>query len=165
METIYSRRSIRKYLDKKIDEDIITELLKAAMAAPSAGNQQPWEYYVVSNKELIKELSQVTPYTKCAAGAPIVLVPCYRTEGLRFPAFAHIDMSASVENLLIEATHHGLGTVWMGIAPHQDNQDKVNKLLDLPEGLQSFALIALGYPDEVKEAQTRYEENRVHLIK
>ena len=164
METIYSRRSIRKYLDKKIDEDIITELLKAAMAAPSAGNQQPWEYYVVTNKELIMKLSQVTPYTKCAANAPVVLVPCYRTNGLRFPEYAHIDMSASVENVLLEATHHGLGSVWMGIAPHQDRQNEVNKLLALPENLQAFALIAVGYPDEHKEAQTRFEETRVHYL-
>ena len=81
MNSIFHRVSIRKYQDKEVDQEKIEKLLRAAMAAPSAHNQQPWEYYVVSDKNIIEQLSQASPYTKCAKDAPVVFVPCYRSEG------------------------------------------------------------------------------------
>ena len=135
MDSIFHRVSIRKYKDQKVEEEKITQMLKAAMAAPSACNQQPWEFYVVTDTEKIKELSQASPYTGCAKGAPLVFVPCYREVGVA-PGYYHIDMSAAVENLLLEADHLGLGAVWMGIAP-------------VEERLQ----------------QDRFDENRIHWVR
>ena len=81
MDSIFHRVSIRKFQDKPVEPEKIEKLLRAAMAAPSAGNQQPWEFYVVTDKEKILELSKATPYSGCAAGAPVVIVPVYRKEG------------------------------------------------------------------------------------
>lgn len=72
------------------------------MAAPSAANQQPWEFFVVTNKEKLEELSRSTPYAGCTKNASVAFVPCYR-KGTKYLAYAQIDMSASVENLLLEA--------------------------------------------------------------
>ena len=83
MKEIFERVSIRKYEDRPVEEEKIRQILKAAMAAPSAGNQQPWEFYVIRDREKIRQLAEVTPYSKSAAGAPVVIVPCYRTSGLR----------------------------------------------------------------------------------
>ena len=75
MNSIFHRISVRKYEDKPVEKEKIMEILKAGMQAPSACNQQPWEFYVVTDKEKIQKLSKVTPYTGCAAGAPAVIVP------------------------------------------------------------------------------------------
>ena len=80
MENIFHRVSIRKYEDKPVGKEKILQILKAGMQAPSACNQQPWEFYVVTDKEKIQELSKATPYSGCAAGAPVVIVPVYRKE-------------------------------------------------------------------------------------
>ena len=81
MSSIFHRISVRKFEDRPIEKEKIVQVLKAGMQAPSACNQQPWEFYVVTDKEKIQELSTATPYSKCAAGAPVVIVPVYRTEG------------------------------------------------------------------------------------
>ena len=116
MNSIFHRISVRKYEDKPVEKEKIMEILKAGMQAPSACNQQPWEFYVVTDKEKIQKLSKVTPYTGCAAGAPAVIVPVYHTEGLVAPSFAQIDMSIAQENIWLETDTLGLGGVWFGIA-------------------------------------------------
>ena len=110
MNSIFHRISVRKYEDKPVEKEKIMEILKAGMQAPSACNQQPWEFYVVTDKEKIQKLSKVTPYTGCAAGAPAVIVPVYHTEGLVAPSFAQIDMSIAQENIWLETDT--LGMVW-----------------------------------------------------
>ena len=136
------------------------------LAAPSACNQQPWEYYVVTNKNKIEALSKTSPYAGCAKHAPLVFVACYRKEeGIIAPSYQEIDLSASVENLLLEADELGLGAVWMGIAPGIERMEAVRKVLDLPERLNAFALIPCGYPAESRPQQDRYEEKRVHYVR
>lgn len=165
MNAIFHRVSIRKYEDKQVEQAKIEKMLRAAMAAPSACNQQPWEYYVVTNKTKIEELSQVSPYATCAKDAPLVFVACYRAaDALIAPDYAEIDMSASVENLLLEADELGLGGVWMGIAPNGERMEAVREVIDLPENLYAFALIPCGYPAEARQQQDRYEECRVHYL-
>lgn len=163
MNAIFHRVSIRKYQEKPVEQEKITRLLRAAMAAPSACNQQPWEYYVVTDKRVIEELSGCSPYAKCAKAAPVVFVPCYRKEIIA-PPYADIDMSASVENLLLEADELGLGAVWMGISPIEERMEAVEKVLHIPDTLRAFALVPCGYPAEERSWQDRFEEGRVHYI-
>lgn len=165
MKSIYSRVSIRKYKDMPVEAEKITEILKAGMQAPSAGNQQPWEFYVVTNKETIEKLSGAHQYAGCVAGAPVVIVPVYRTKGLRFPEYAQIDMSIAQENMWLMTDDLGLGGVWIGIAPLKERMDVIREILDLPEDLEAFSLFALGYPDEAKEQQDRFEQDRIHYVK
>ena len=162
MNSIFKRRSIRKYLDKKVEKEKIDLLLKAAMNAPSAGNQQPWEFYVIEDKDMIEKLSHCSPYASCLKNAPLAIVPVYRKEGLRFEEYAHIDMSICCENMWLEATELGLGCVWLGIAPIKERMDKVNEIIDIDEGLESFAIMAIGYSDEEKEDKDYYDINRIH---
>lgn len=164
MDEIFERVSIRKYLDKTVEKEKIEKILRAAMAAPSAGNQQPWEFYVVTDKEKIKALSECSPYSGCAANAPVVLVPCYRTEGLMFPEFDTIDLSIATENAWLEITSLGLGGVWLAVAPIEDRVEKVKAVLDIPDSLVPFALLPFGYPAEDRPQQDRYDETRVHFV-
>ncbi len=164
MDVIFKRTSIRKYTDQKVEPEKIEKLLRAAFAAPSAGNQQPWEYYVVTDPAKITALAGTSPYAGCVQNAPLALVPCYRTRGLRCPEYAQIDLSASTENVLLEAEELGLGAVWLGIAPLQDRMDAVKKVLDIREDLEAFAIISCGYPAEQKEQQDRYDDSRIHYV-
>ena len=164
MKEIFNRISVRKYEEKPVEKDKVEKILRAAMAAPSAGNQQPWEFYVVTDKEKIKRLSECSPYSGCAANAPVVLVPCYRTEGLKFPEFDLIDLSIATENAWLEITSLGLGGVWLAVAPFEDRIEKVNGALDIPDTLVPFALLPFGYPAEDRPQQDRYDEARVHYV-
>ncbi len=165
MNAIFHRVSIRKYQDRPIEDEKIIKMLQAAMQAPSAANQQPWEYYVVTNQEKKDALSKVSPYAGFANSAPVIFVACYQAQGLRAPSYAHIDLSASVENLLLEADALGLGAVWMGIAPQEERMEAVRQVINLPEDLHAFALISCGYPAEERPQEPRYDESRVHYIK
>ena len=134
------------------------------MAAPSAGNQQPWEFYVVTNPELIEKLSTVSPYSGCAKNAPVVIVSAYR-EKLWAPMYAQIDMSIAMEHLWLACEEQGLGGVWMGIAPQEERMQAVEQLVGIPEGLRAFAIFPLGYPAEERQQQNRFDESRIHYIK
>lgn len=148
-----------------VEEEKINEILKAGMQAPSAGNQQPWEFYVVTNKEKIEALSKSHIYAGCASGAPVVIVPVYRKTNLRFPQYAEIDLSIAQENMWLMTDYLGLGGVWMGIAPIRERMDKVREILDLPEEVEAFSLFPLGYPDEARKQQDRYDESRIHYVR
>lgn len=163
MSGIFHRTSIRQYRDKKVEQEKIERMLRAAMAAPSACNQQPWEYYVVTDRSKLEQLSESSPYAGCTKNAPMAFVACYR-EACTAPEYAHIDLSASVENLLLEADEQGLGAVWLGIAPLQERMERVARILELPETLRAFAVIPCGYPAEEKAQQERYDSSRVHYI-
>ena len=98
MNSIYHRVSVRKYQDKPVEREKIVAILRAAMQAPSAGNQQPWEFYVVTKRALIEKLATVSPYAGCTKGAPAVIVAAYR-EDCMMPEYAQIDLSIAMENL------------------------------------------------------------------
>lgn len=163
MNSIFHRTSIRTYKQQHVESEKITKLLKAAMAAPSAGNQQPWEFYVITNQDIIARLSACSPYSGCAKNAPVVIVPCCRSQAT-FPENVLMDVSAASENILLEADTLELGAVWLGIAPVEDRMNAVKDVLSLPEQLVPFCLIPVGYPEIVRPQQDRYDESRVHYI-
>ena len=139
MNNIYSRVSIRKYQDKPVEKEKTEAILKAAMQAPSAANQQPWEFYVVSNKEKLEALSKVSPYAGMTKNAPAAIVSVYRKD-CAIPQYAEIDLSIAMENLWLETDAQGLGGVWLGIAPIEDRMQAVEKILGIPDDLRAFAI-------------------------
>jgi nitroreductase len=164
MNEIFHRVSIRRFQDRPVEKEKTEAILQAAMQAPSAANQQPWEFYVVTDRDMIEKLSRVHLYSGAAAGAPVVIVPCYRTKDLWVPEWAQIDLAIATENLWLETTAQGLGGVWMGIAPQEDRIEAVDAILGLPEGLHAFALFPLGYPAESRPQEDRWDPSRVHYI-
>lgn len=164
MNTIFHRTSIRQYTSQAVEEDKVRRLLEAAMAAPSAGNQQPWEFYVVTDRDTLTALSQCSPYAGVLCNAPLGIVVCCQAD-CRMPEYAQIDCSAAVENILLEADYLNLGAVWLGIAPLQERIEAAGKVLNIPEHLYAFSFIACGYPAEEKEQQNRYDEARIHYVK
>ena len=164
MSNIFERVSIRKYEDRPVEEEKILAILKAAMQAPSATNQQPWEFYVVTNKETLKKLSEVSPYAYMTKDAPVAIVSVYRKE-CKVPEYAQIDLSIAMENLWLETNDQGLGGVWLGIAPNEERMKKVEEVLNIPNHLRAFAIFPLGYPAETRTQQDRFEEERIHYCR
>lgn len=164
VNSIFSRASIRKYQSNPVEAEKVDKLLRAGFAAPSAGNQQPWEFYVVTNKMKIQELSNFSPHAQCLADAPLAIIPCYHIKGNFHDEYVLQDMSACSENILLEATELGLGAVWLGAAPHKERCDFVRKALDIPDDLNPFCLIACGYPAQTRRKRNRYCEEKIHYV-
>ena len=163
MNSIYTRVSIRKYQDKPVEAEKTEAILRAAMQAPSAGNQQPWEFYVVTNKEILKALSEVSPYAGMVKDAPTAIVSAYRKECWA-PEYAQIDLSIAMENMWLETDAQGLGGVWLGIAPLEDRMKAVEEIIGIPDGLRAFAIFPYGYPAEERRQQDRFDESRIHYV-
>jgi nitroreductase len=163
MNNIYTRVSIRKYQDRPVEKEKTEAMLRAAMQAPSAANQQPWEFYVVTNKEKLKALSGVSPYAGMTKNAPAAIVSVYRKD-CAIPAYAQIDLSIAMENLWLETDAQGLGGVWLGIAPQEERMKAVEEILDLPDTVRAFAIFAYGYPAEERKQQDRFDPERIHYV-
>lgn len=161
MKEIFERVSVRKYLDDKVEKEKIEKLLRAGMAAPSAGNQQPWAFCVTENAEKMEALTKVSPYTTPLHGAPLCIAVLYKKGALRHKDYVDQDLSAATQNILLEAEHLGLGAVWMGIAPLKERMDGAKKVLELDDEYEVFALIAVGYPDNKPAMHDRYDAKRV----
>ena len=163
MNSIYHRVSIRRYQDRPVEKEKLEAILRAAMQAPSAANQQPWEFYVVTDREKLKALSETSPYAKMTKDAPVAIVPVSRRD-CAIPAYAEIDMSIAVENLWLETDAQGLGGVWLGIAPLEDRMKAVEEVLGIPSHLRAFAIFPLGYPAEERQQQDRFDAKRIHYM-
>ena len=163
MESIYHRVSIRRFQDRPVEKEKTDAILRAAMQAPSAANQQPWEFYVVTNRDKIQALARSHPYAGTAANAPVVIVTVYRKE-CPLPMYAEIDLAIALENMWLETDAQGLGGVWMGVAPLEDRMEAVERILDIPDHLRAYALFPLGYPAESRQQQDRWDAARIHYV-
>ena len=159
------RRSVRKFEEKPVDRAIEKALLESAMQAPSATNQQPWEYMVVRNRSVLEALSGVSSGAWPLKDAPLGIVTLMR-ETKRKSEMRPQDMAASTENILLEAVQQGLGGVWIGAYPLEERTEKIRDILDISGDLTPFSMIALGYPapSEKKSVSKRYDESRVKRI-
>ena len=160
IQTIFARRSIRKYTSETISEESIQTLLEAAMAAPSASNRKPWQFIVITERETLDALAESHRHGKMLFDAPLSIAVCGDlTEMERFWVQ---DCSAATENLLLAATALGLGAVWLGVYPREERVRAVRRILSLPEHITPLNLIAIGHPAEEKQARTQFDRTRVH---
>lgn len=163
MDIISNRRSIRKYEDRPVEKEKIEKLLRAAMQAPSAGNQQPWEFIVFENKDTLKKLSEMSPYSKMVEGASVAFVALANSDDLKIFSAWQQDMGAAVENLLLEVVQLELGAVWLGVSTAESSMNYIKDLFNLPENIKPFALIPVGYPDgQENKFVDRFNGKKVH---
>jgi len=156
LDFICRRRSVRRFQKKAIPEETLTLLLKAAMAAPSGNNAQPWEFVVVRDPKIKADLSRVHPWVSMAADAPAAIV----VMGDKGSEWWADDCAAATENLLLAAANLGLGTVWCGIK--ENDARAVRKILGAPERLGVLCIVAIGYPAESPPPHTKYRKEKVH---
>lgn len=162
-DPIFHRVSVRQFLETPVESEKTERILRAAMASPSAVNQQPWEFYVVKDKTLLEQLASCSPYASCIAHAPQAIVPVWKTDCM-LPEFAQIDLSIAMEHIWLEADLLGLGGVWLSLAPYEERMKKAEKILSLPKNHRAFALFPYGYPKMERAQQNRFDESRIHWI-
>ncbi len=166
MKEIFSRRSIRKYKEEPVEQEKIDKMLRAAMYAPSAGNEKPWHFIVIKDREIMTAITKFHPHTHMLKEAPLAIIACADIKNIKYDgAFWIQDIAASVQTLMLEAEHLGIGTCWCGVYPKKELVDNLAKLLSLPENIIPAAIVAVGYPAEQREVRDRYSAQRVHYDK
>jgi nitroreductase len=161
-DPILSRRSIRDFTAAPVADADLERLLQAAMAAPSAGNQQPWRFVVVTERGMLEAITRIHPYARMLLQAPLAIVVCGDPSAGRWPDFWDQDCSAAVENVLVEAQSLGLGAVWLGVYPLAERVEGLRELFGVPPEVVPFAVVAVGHPASRKPPADRYDPTRVH---
>jgi len=162
MDAILSRRSIRKYTKQSVPDQLIKELLEAAMNAPSAGNEQPWHFIVINDRGILDEIPKYHPYSQMIREAYVAIVICCDLQLDKQDGLWVQDCAAATENLLLAVQAKGLGAVWLGVYPREERVTGLRKLLSIPEQVIPFSLIPIGYPAEHKPRADRYDSSRIH---
>jgi nitroreductase len=163
VEAIRTRRSVRRYTDQPVPDTVVADLLRAATAAPSAGNQQPWQFVVVRDKATLEVVAGANPYGGMAREAQLVVVICGDLKREQRPGFWVQDCAAATQNLLIAAHAMGLGAVWCGTYPREERMQPIADVLGLPRHVLPFSVIPIGYPEEQPAPVDRYDPRRVHF--
>jgi len=163
MNEIFTRTSVRQFESREVEPEKIQGILRAGFSAPSALNQREWEFFVVTNKEILIKLSKASPYAGTVAKAPAAIVICYRTN-IKAIDFAHIDCAVAAENILLQLESLGLGGVFLAIAPLEERIQAVKKILALPDNLEPFNIIAFGYPKSKRIPNDRFNPSAVHYV-
>ena len=161
MKEIFSRRSIRKYTNQEITDDILHQILKAGMNAPTARNLKPFEFIVIKDKEILEQLSNAKKNAYFVKDSNVTIVVLAK----EVSEFWQQDLGAVTQNILLQATEFGIGSCWVGIAPNESYEQYIREMLDIPEDIRVFSMISLGYPEEVKEKNDNYYEEKVHYNK
>ena len=142
LENIAERKSVRKYLNKSVEEDKIDAMVKAGMAAPSGMDRRPWEFVVVTDREALDSMAAKLPYAKMLTNAPLAIVVCGDTTR---SSYWYLDCSAATQNVLLAAEALGLGAVWTAAYPYEDRIDVVRQNTGLPENIVPLCVIPIGY--------------------
>jgi nitroreductase len=162
IEAIMTRRSIRKYTDKPVDDDVVEKLLRAAMAAPSSGNEQPWHFIVIRERKILEHIPTFHPHSHMLKEAALAILIC-EDPGLEiYKGRGVLDCSAATENMLLAAHALGLGAVWLGIYPVEERMCGMRKLLNMPAQVVPISLVSIGYPNQKCTSEDRYKPERVH---
>jgi nitroreductase len=165
INTILTRRSIRKFKNTPVCEKDIEDLLKAAMAAPSAGNSQCWEFIIINDRKILDEIPKIHPYAQTVLESPVAILVCADLTREKYAGRWILDCSAATQNILLAVHAKGLGAVWVGIHPDEKRINDINELLNLPVHIRPVSLIPIGYPDETKPPSNRFDKNKIHYNK
>lgn len=162
LDWIHARRSIRKYTAEPVSETDVTEILEAAMAAPSAGNQQPWHFVVIRDRSVLDAIPGFHPNSRMVLEASVGILVCCDSSLEKHAGYWVQDCAAATENLLLAVVAKGLGAVWCGVYPRPDRVEGFTRLLGIPAHVTPFAFVPIGHPAESKPPARRYDANRVH---
>ena len=165
INNILTRVSVREFTGEKISAEQIDTLLRAAMAAPSAINKQPWAFIVVTDEAVIAKLGEALPYSRCSNHPAVAIIPCGDLSKAipgEMGAFWVNDVSAATENLLLAAHAMGLGAVWTGLHPDMNRASLVQQMLGLPEHIIPLCVVPVGIPAEQPAVKDKFLPENVH---
>ena len=159
IENILTRRSVRSYTDQDVEPEKIEAILEAGMAAPSGKNGQPWDFIVLTRREILDEMAERLPYAKMLREARVAIAVC--ADRTKSP-YWYVDCSAAAENILLAAHALGLGAVWTATYPYRDRMDVVKELCGLPGSYDSLCVIPVGYPAREARPKDNFDAGKIH---
>jgi len=159
---IQARRSIRQYTADPVDDAQVEALLRAAMAAPSAGNEQPWEFVVIRDRAAMKKVTEFHPHAQPLVRSQLGILVCADMQRVQYGEMWVQDCAAATQNILLAAANMGLGTCWLGVHPRPERIAGLRELCKLPEHVAPFALLTVGVPAGHVEPADYYDPARVH---
>ena len=165
-KSIFTRRSIRKFIPGEISKNQILEIVRAGMYAPSARNGRPWEMIVITERDLLNSCSEANPYASMAKSAAVAIVVCAKTTNSTSEHYYPQDCAAAIENMLLMARDMEFGAVWTGISSNEERISNYRNLLSIPQEIHPIAMIVIGHTDiEQIELKDRFEESKIHWNK
>ena len=162
LEALFTRRSIRKYTNQKVEKEVIADLIRSGMFAPSACNKQPWHFVVIEDRKILNDIAACHPNAKMLCNAACAIVVCGDEVKAHDKGYWPVDCSAATQCILLSAHAKGQGACWVGIYPREERIAAMKKLMNLPEHVHAFSVISLGYPAETPKAANRFDESRIH---
>ncbi|MBZ4643074.1 MAG: nitroreductase [Deferribacteraceae bacterium] len=162
---IKTRRSIRSFKPTPVEKEKVNELLKLAMCAPSAGNQQPWHFIVVDDTGIKNKIADMHPYAKMLYDAPLGIIVLADTTLEKYKGYWVQDCSAAIMNILTGAPALNLQTVWCGIYPTEERVKEFKDFFDLPDNIIPLGLVIVGYSDKKGFEVDRFKPERIHYNK
>lgn len=164
LDNIATRTSIRDYEARPVEKEKVEKMLRAAMAAPTAMNKQPWHFVVVDQRSVLDSLADANPNAKMLLKAPLAIVVCGDMNKVIEGGgrdFWIQDASAATENLLLAAHAMGLGAVWTGAYPSEERSKAISATLSLPDNLVPLNMIVIGYPAEHPQPKDKFKEENI----
>jgi len=167
MAVILNRRSVRDYTDAPLGDEVIEQLLRAGMSAPTAKNMQPWSFIVVTSRETLSTLAEGLPFGKmlCKAAAAITVCALPEEANNGSAELAVVDATCATENILMAAQAVGLGAVWVASYPYEDRMAHLRTVLGIPDTVIPLCVIPLGYPTVVKPPIDKFKPEKIHREK
>jgi nitroreductase len=168
LEIIHQRKSVRNFTGQEVERSALLTLLKAAMAAPSARNRQPWAFVAITGRHTMDSLAAGLPYTKMLFKAGAAIVVCGdSTVDLQSGAadLWYQDAAAATQNILLAAEAMGLGAVWSALYPYPEREGHVRKVLELPGNIHPFSVVPLGHPTGADLPKDKFRPDRIHWEK
>ena len=165
LTVIHNRKSVRKYLNKPVNKEQLEILLRAGMAAPTAGDKRPWVFIVITDKAMLDSLSLASRGTSMISSAAAAIAVCGDTRiGFKSEVWVQ-DCSAASENILLAAEAIGLGAVWTGIYLNEEPTKYVKKMLGLPLEVYPLNIISIGYPTGEEKPKNKWDTTKIHWEK
>lgn len=164
LKTIYSRKSVRSFTKQEVSIELLEELARAGMAAPSARNLQPWAFVIVTDRSTLDTLAERLPYAKMLYEAPAAIAVCgdLSKAGDSPEGYWVQDCSAATQNILLAAESMGLGAVWTGVYPRPDRVAIVKNVLGLPDNVLPLNVIPIGYPNGEHRPKEKFKPENIH---
>lgn len=163
---ILSRTSVRTYnTSEKISDETVNTILKAAMAAPSGVNKQPWAFVVITERGTLDALAAALPYAKMLAKCNLAIAVCGDSSRFLPDEDSTLwvqDVSAASENILLAANALGLGAVWTSVYPHDERETSVRNILELPDSITPFNIIPIGIPAATQHPRDKFDAEKIH---
>jgi len=161
LDAIHTRRSIRKYDGRPVSPAQVETLLRAAMAAPSAGNAQPWRFVVVTDRVILDKIPDIHPYAAMVRTAPLGILVLGDTSLDKYPGYWVLDCAAAIQNMLLAARAIGLGTVWTGVYPTPERVAAFSAMFALPGHVIPHSFVVVGHPAQEPGPVDRFNPSRI----